>query len=73
MRNAAKWAQQHRAGERRARAIIERQDRNCVLSPGSRSIRYKRDRESERRRKQIERGQLKTANGLATFPQTESK
>lgn len=64
MRNAAKWATCHRNGRVRANKIIDRQDRKRVLSPGSRSIHYKQDRESERRRAQIQRGQLKQANGL---------
>jgi hypothetical protein len=65
MRDANKWAKKHRAGTRRAQAIIDRQDRKRVLSPDSKSIHYKQDRESERRRNQIARGQLRQANGLA--------
>ena len=65
MRSQEKWAAEHRAGVRRARQIVDRQDREIALSPGFKTIRYKQEREAARRLRQIDRGQLRTANGLA--------
>ena len=64
MRDSNKWAKQHRAGLRRARAIIDRQDRVLPEPTWSAPIRYRSERENMRRRKQIEAGQLTTSNGL---------
>lgn len=65
MRSQEKWSVGHRAGVRRARQIVDRQERPRVLSPGIKTIRYRQEREAARRRAQIARGYLKAANGLA--------
>lgn len=64
MRSQVKWAKKHRAGERRARAIVQRQDRVNPLPIPQDPIRYPTDRERARRRRQIESGQLTVSNGL---------
>ena len=64
MRSQADWAMVHRAGRRRARQIVERQDRKFKPSSASDLTPWASDRERIRRRRQIERGQLKAANGL---------
>lgn len=64
MRSQIEWAKQHRNGRLRARSIIERQDRKSDVGLPQRKH-WKTDREDARRRRQIERGSLKEANGLA--------
>lgn len=61
MRSQSEWAKKHRAGARRARAIVARQDRPKILTEGGNPIRYRRDREIARRKRQIERGQLQVS------------
>lgn len=65
MRNLHLWATQHRAGFRRGRAIITRQE-----ADHKRSITLVRNADGKhhgaaaRRKRQIAKGQLKAANGL---------
>lgn len=64
MRNQFNWAEKHRNGFARARKIIDRQDRKKVISLSSKSIIYRSQRECDRRKIQIEMGQLKIENRL---------
>lgn len=63
MRSQSEWAKKHRNGHIRARMIVMRQDRVNPISKPS-CISYNQHRECERRKRQINRGQLKAENGL---------